>query len=176
MTTTPNTPEGIRHFQLCQIKQRLKLEASGLNSHGPSALTQAKQHFGCKGNRAKVQEQIQALIDNSLAAKKYRGAGLYNCCKDFAPPDWTIFNGFEVMPLMWLPKHDCLEPINDAKDMHLVQFWTVYGHLQEGGVECITDCNTRKQAEDITDMFWREHGNAMEVACAIREARGVPKH
>ena len=174
--TTINTPEGIRHFQLVQLKHRLKLEGAGMRCHGPSALSQAKLHFGCKGNRAKVQEQIQAMIENSLAAKKYRGAGLYNCCKDLEPPNWSDFNWFEIAPLEWLPEHDCYEQIIDKSDVHLAEIWSVFGHLHDGGVECITDCNTQKQAEAIVELFEREHIDEMRVAAAIRDSKTESKH
>ena len=108
--------------------------------------------------------------------EKYRGAGLYNCCHKGEPPNWTLFDRFEVQALEWLPEHDCLEPIWDPEELHLAQFWTVYGHLHEGGVECITDCHTQKQAEAVAELFWREHGDTMQVAGAIMEAREAPKH
>ena len=179
--TTINTPEGIRHFQLVQLKHRLKLEAAGMTCHGPSARSQAAEYFDCKSNKRKISDQVQeilpqieALIENSLATKRYRGAGLYNCCKDFAPPTWTDFDGFEIQPCADYGDH--IEPIVDESDTHLCCFWSVYGHLHEGGVECITDCYTEKQAYAIVELFIKEHGREIQVAGALRESRDAPKH
>jgi len=168
-----DTPEDIRHFQLLQLKHRLRLEAVGMRSRGPSALTQAKQVFGCKGNRAAVQEQIQALIDNSLAAKQYRGAGLYNNCTNFEPPNWADYDDFEVEACYTDPVCQCVEPILDANELHLAEFWTVYGHLHDGGVEAITDTTTEALAWAIVDKFTREHWAEMQAAAQIRAARTV---
>ena len=181
--TTINTPEGIRHYNLCQLKLRLKMEAHGMSCHGPSARSQAADYFGCKSKKRKIADQvaeilpqIEALIENSLAAKKYRGAGLYNCCKDLEPPNWSGFNWFEIAPLEWLPEHDCYEQIIDKSDVHLAEIWSVFGHLHDGGVECITDCNTQKQAEAIVELFEREHIDEMRVAAAIRDSKTEAKH
>ena len=165
----------IRFFFLCQLRGRLKLEAAGMKGRGPAASTQARQEFGCKGNRAKILEQIQYLIDLAKDVKIYGGAGLYNCCHNAEPPNWTDFDGFEVAAVTWIPEHDCYEQVMDD-EIHLAELWSVYGHLHEGGVECITDCHTQKQAEAVAELFWRKHGDTMQVAGAIREAREAPKH
>jgi hypothetical protein len=177
MTTIINP--GRHDMLVLQIKQRLKLEkATGLRAHSscPKATTLARTRLGLHGKPDSLIEQVDAMWENILAVRKYTGAGLYNCCKDFKPPNWTDFDWFEVQPLMWIPEHDCLEPIVDDSEAHLVQFWTVYGHLHEGGVECITDCHTMKQAMAVADMFVSKHGETMAVAGAIRESREAPKH
>jgi hypothetical protein len=168
-----------RHDMLVlQIKQRLKREkATGLRAHSscPKATTLARTRLGLHGKPDSLIEQVDAMWENILAVRKYTGAGLYNCCKDFKPPNWTDFDGFEVAAVQWLAEHDCYEQVT-GEDIYLADMWSVFGHLHEGGVECITDCHTRKQAEDIAELFWREHGDAMQVAGAIREAREASKH
>ena len=166
-----------RHDMLVlQIRHRLSLEKlTGLKTHyaSPKATTLARTRLGLTGNVDSLIEQVDALWENILAVRKYTGAGLYNCCTDRKPPNWSQFDGFEIAPLEWLPEHECYE---QTEDIHLAEIWSVFGHLREGGVECITDCNTQKQAEDIAELFWREHGDEIQVAGAIMESRPAVKH
>jgi hypothetical protein len=133
----------------------------------------------------KALEYIQYLIDLAHEVKPFRGAGLYNCCRDGLPPNWTDFDGFEIWPCQIQTAYDggpvsgsdtMIEPLHIPDEAHLVDFWSVYGHLHDGGLECITDTNTRKQAEAIVDLFIKENGDTMQVAMALREARDAPKH
>lgn len=63
MATVIDTPEGIALYRLIALKGALKLEALGMKRRGQSALSIAKREYGCKGNRAKVLEQIEALCE-----------------------------------------------------------------------------------------------------------------
>ena len=166
------------HMLVLQIRQRLKLEinTSMKASSGPAATTLARKRLGLHGNPKSLLEQVEAMWENILAVRKYTGSGLYNCCKNFSPPKWADYDGFEIQPLMWLQEHNCMETILDKESIHLMQFWTVYGHLYAGGVECITDCNTRKQAISIVNLFIKEHGEGIATAGAVRELQGAKIH
>lgn len=53
-------------------------------------------------------------------------------------PDLSLFDDVEIMPVYEDPDEDYCEPVPDAPDS--ATFWTVYGHLKEGGVEALIDC------------------------------------
>jgi hypothetical protein len=58
------------------------------------------------------------------------------------------FDGFEV--------HPCREYDKDTKSAHIEQceaseaeFWSVYVHLVGAGLDCIADCETENEANDL---------------------------
>lgn len=55
------------------------------------------------------------------------------------------FNGIEVSPV----KDD--GTFCEVCEPHEASFWSVYGHWRTGGVECLWDCPTQKDAEDLAD-------------------------
>jgi len=68
---------------------------------------------------------------------------LYNCCTEYGEPEWNEFDALEI---------DCCasEILPDGSTwtecapLHQAEFFTVFGHLKEGGCEAITDVSTRK--------------------------------
>lgn len=81
---------------------------------------------------------------------------LYNCCPGGKAPDWSLFDNIEVNGVM-----DCATAEMRARgesdlcacDDEDAELWSVYGHLKTGGIECITDCETRADAEVIAALF-----------------------
>lgn len=78
-------------------------------------------------------------------------AQLFNCCTDYAAPDWSQFD--------WLEIGGCITETNAAgetwtnggePDDH-AEFWTVYGHLHVGGMEAITDAPNRAAADYVAN-------------------------
>lgn len=76
----------------------------------------------------------------------YSNDVLYNCLTDNNPPDWSLFDAIEI--------GGCIDA-SESEDETLIvggispseaQFFSVYGHLKEGGVECFTDCDTLELA------------------------------
>ena len=54
----------IHKARLLALRTMMKLEAKGLKmSRGRTAMAIVKQEFGFKGNRAKIQAQLEAIID-----------------------------------------------------------------------------------------------------------------
>jgi hypothetical protein len=53
-----------KYFIACQLKSRLKMEMVGLKCHGKSAYSQAKSIFNLNGNRQKVLDQLQNIVDD----------------------------------------------------------------------------------------------------------------
>ena len=69
--TIVDTPDGIAFFQMCARRGALKLEISGLKrSRGRTAYSICKEVYGLKGSRQSVLEQMNALIEAKLAAKR----------------------------------------------------------------------------------------------------------
>lgn len=63
MTTL--TGNQIHKARLLALQSGMSLEAKGLRmSRGRTAMSIVKQEFGFKGNRSKIQAQLQAVIDS----------------------------------------------------------------------------------------------------------------
>ena len=60
-------------------------------------------------------------------------------------PDLSRFDDVEVMPVYEDPDEGFCEPVPDAP--HTATFWTVYGHLREGGVDALIDCYDERRAD-----------------------------
>jgi hypothetical protein len=101
---------------------------------------------------------------------------LYNCCQGFRP-DMTAYNAFEIWP-MRDAGHLSSEPCPAAE----AEFWCVFGHLREGGIEAITDTGTREEAQEIAAHFMTDTGypihefgwNADERAARDQRPGGKP--
>lgn len=68
----------------------------------------------------------------------------------------TPFDDYEISGVR---EYDgCCEPVTDDE----AQFWSLYGHIQGAGLECIGDFDTREHAETvyarITGRFYRQGG------------------
>ena len=63
MTTL--TGNQIHKARFLALQSAMNLEAKGLRmSRGRTAMSIVKQEFGFKGNRSKIQAQLQAVIDS----------------------------------------------------------------------------------------------------------------
>ena len=58
-----STPEGIEFYRLCALRGALRLEILGMKRRGKSAYSVVKQEFGFKGNKQKVFDQLNDLIE-----------------------------------------------------------------------------------------------------------------
>jgi len=59
------TGNQIHKARLLALQSGMKLEAKGLRmSRGKTAMAIVKQEFGFKGNRSKIQAQLQTVIDS----------------------------------------------------------------------------------------------------------------
>ena len=87
---------------------------------------------------------------------------LYNCCTHACEPDWNDFDALEI---------DCCaskilsqgSTWTERVPLHEAEFFTVFGHLKEGGCEAITDVSTRKLAKSIAELF----SNKIGISCKI---------
>lgn len=62
--------EGIQFFQMCARRGALKLELKGMTRRGRSAYSICKEVYGLKGSRQSVLEQMDALIEERIRAKR----------------------------------------------------------------------------------------------------------
>ena len=67
----------------------------------------------------------------------------------YTPFDWGTINAFEMHGIEETAEDGCMQ-ITDDTPPH---FWSVYVHLEEGGVMCIADCETKQQASDLYDLL-----------------------
>ena len=84
-----------------------------------------------------------------------------------ATPFWMMeiqkFDAIEVHPvcdLNWNDEEEGLRPFRGDPERethceqcqpHEAHFWSVYGHLKEGGLECFEDFATREEAETFAE-------------------------
>jgi len=65
-----NTPDGIAFYQLCTRRGALRLEIPGMKRRGRTAYSLCKEIYGLKGNRQKVLEQMNDLIEQAHRRKE----------------------------------------------------------------------------------------------------------
>ena len=80
---------------------------------------------------------------------EYKGPSPIQLAKE-ATPFWfeTIHNydGLELAPVTEYEDRDGVKYCERVDDPAEAQFWSVYGHLREGGVECLEDFDTEQEA------------------------------
>ena len=59
-----DTPYKIDLFRLLSLRAALRLEVVGLKGRGKSAYSIAKQELGVKGNKQKVLDQVNQMIQS----------------------------------------------------------------------------------------------------------------
>jgi hypothetical protein len=71
--------------------------------------------------------------------------------------DIYLFDGLEIHPVKEYPVHVHTQDSNAGRqtfcepcEPHEADFWSVYGHLVTGGIECFADFSTLEAAEDFT--------------------------
>lgn len=87
---------------------------------------------------------------------------LFNCCTDYAAPDWRQFNWLEIGGCITVTDEHGDTFTEGGIDHDEAEFFTVYGHLIDGGLEAITDCPT--------------HAAAVAAAEHMRALSGLPVH
>tara|TARA_R110002074_G_scaffold2978_3_gene16386 strand:+ start:58 stop:351 length:294 start_codon:yes stop_codon:yes gene_type:complete len=91
---------------------------------------------------------------------------LFNGSADFLPPDWHQFDALEIHPVC----EDEAEGFSEiAADEAHATYWSVYGHLTTGGVDCITDVSTFSlafaAAEKMAELAAKE-GTTLKITYA----------
>lgn len=94
------------------------------------------------------------------------GAVLFNCCTNHEAPDWNLFNAIEIGGC----RNDADEDADDTcicggYSADEAEFFTVYGHLIDGGVEAITDAATFEEAQAIAKTFASQNGFEIRTMC-----------
>lgn len=99
---------------------------------------------------------------------------LFNCCTNNEEPDWSQFDGFEIHPcrterlptaklVLGLARpgqsdDEYVEDYTAQCEPEDAEFWGVYGHLKEGGIDAITDCNSEELAEWVVAFLAQRSG------------------
>ncbi|MUO72871.1 hypothetical protein [Agrobacterium vitis] len=104
-------------------------------------------------------------LENAVMDAEESGV-LFNCCTNQEIPDWNLFDAIEIGGC----RNDADEGANDTcicggYMAEEAQFFTVYGHLIEGGVEAITDVPTLEKAKSIAAIFANQNGFEIHVNC-----------
>jgi hypothetical protein len=60
-----DTPEGINLFRLLSFRGRLKMEIAGMTCRGRSMYSIIKSEFNLKGNKARVLEQFERIVEEA---------------------------------------------------------------------------------------------------------------
>ncbi len=94
-------------------------------------------------------------------------AKLFNCCTNHAAPDWTLFDALEVNGCIDLHEPDnrggtCIQ---GGEPRATAEFFTVYGHMKEGGCEAISDLATLPEAEAVAAYLSGMTGLPVHVCC-----------
>lgn len=82
-----------------------------------------------------------------------------------ALPDLGRFDDVEIMPVYEDPDGGFCEPVPDAP--HTATFWTVYGHLRQGGVDALIDCYDERSADTAAAIL----GFALRVSPFLDDVR-----
>ena len=126
---------------------------------------------------AQIAKAAQGSASEQQATNAVAGAGsadidalevsvLYNCCTNHEAPDWERFDAIEV--------GGCRNEADQGADDTYIcggytadeaEFFTVYGHLVEGGVEAITDAPTLERAQAIANIFANQNGFEISIFC-----------
>lgn len=107
---------------------------------------------------------VEALENAVMEAMD--GAVLFNCCTNNEAPDWKLFDAIEIGGC----RNDADEGADDTcicggYSADEAEFFTVYGHLIEGGVDAITDASTFEEAQAIATLFAKQNGFEIVVTC-----------
>jgi hypothetical protein len=64
--------------------------------------------------------------------------------------DKTTYDGVEFHPCCIVEVKDDGEMIIEQCEESQADFWSVYLHMEQGGIECIADCDTKEAAVALT--------------------------
>lgn len=92
------------------------------------------------------------------------GAYLYNNCAGLAEPDWSQYDAIEIQPCACYATDDDGTTHYEVCDPDVAEIWSVYGHLPDGGVDCITDVAT----EDEAALLAREYERRVKMAGTLK--------
>lgn len=95
----------------------------------------------------------------------YDAAQLYNCCTNYKEPDWAEFDALELGGCCTEQMGEDEECVNGGYSRDEAEFFTVYGHLREGGCEAITDVTAYDYAVTILDHLGTVSGLPVTVYC-----------
>ena len=112
-------------------------------------------------------ETIVAM-NNRVAA---RGERLFNCCTNWAEPDWKQFDHLELGGCATEHKDNDDEYTNGGQSAANAEFFTVYGrfHEPDGTCEAITDIVDPRHALAVAGELALLSGLRVEVCTSLME-------
>lgn len=110
---------------------------------------------------------MRPVSSNAPAEKaSFNSAELFNCCTALREPDWSRFSNLELGGCIDAAEEGmdgtCIE---GGKSRDNAEFFTIYGHLIEGGCEPITDCDDFDEAQQVAAHLCGLSGLSLQIAC-----------
>ncbi|WP_107678003.1 hypothetical protein [Agrobacterium sp. LAD9] len=110
---------------------------------------------------------MRSVSSNAPAEKApFNSAELFNCCTALQEPEWRRFSNLELGGCIDAAQEGmdgtCIE---GGKSRDKAEFFTVYGHLIEGGCEAITDCDDFDGAQRVAIHLCGLSGLTLEIVC-----------
>ncbi|MDX0455474.1 hypothetical protein GOC72_18640 [Sinorhizobium medicae] len=89
---------------------------------------------------------------------------LFNCCTDFAAPDWSQFTALELGGCRMDPDYD--GSVNGGFDRYEAEFFSVYARFGDGECDAITDWHgSYDEAVSTTEELSRLSGLPLTIVC-----------
>ena len=90
----------------------------------------------------------------------------FNCQPGGLEPDWQRFTNLELGGCIDLAEDGSYGTwIEGGRSRQEAEFFTIYGRLQEGGAEAITDCLDFESARRVTAYLVKRSGLTLEILC-----------
>jgi hypothetical protein len=110
---------------------------------------------------------MRPVTPNPPAEKiSFNSADLFNCCTALREPEWRRFSNLELGGCIDAAEEGmdgtCIEGGKSRAD---AEFFTIYGHLIEGGCEAITDCEHFDEAQRIAAHLCGLSGLTLAIVC-----------
>ncbi len=91
---------------------------------------------------------------------------LFNCCPRGTEPDWRTFTNLELGGCINAAEDGADETcIEGGKTRDEAEFFTIYGRLQDGGCEAITDCPDFESALSVAARLCARSCLTLAVVC-----------
>lgn len=76
---------------------------------------------------------------------------LFNCCTNLVEPNWKNYDALEIHP-MKINDYGNYEHLDEATEDQ-AEFWSIFGHIPEEGLDDITDIPNKEDAHKVFKYF-----------------------
>lgn len=141
----------------CMVRVRATLGAFHANQYLGACSYKSEADFKTGGY---FEDMVNEALDD-LCCRTLVPFTLFNGTHEYEAPDWTLFDGVEVSPVARNEHGDGTTHCEVIHDERTPDMWSVYGHFDhrdprnanQGGVECLTDCDSELLAGTIGILF-----------------------